>query len=190
MGHLAAGEAAREALGLERVIFFPAGDPQMKPRGPMASPEDRAQMTALAIEGNPAFELSRIELDRPGPSYAVDTVDALTREARAAGKQVAFTFILSAEAFLGLPRWHQPDRLVEMCRFVVVPRADVEPPPPSWLNDHFPGRADRFTMLDRPHLAISSTEIRARVGVGRSIRYLVPEAVRAYIADHRLYQAE
>jgi nicotinate-nucleotide adenylyltransferase len=187
LGHLAAGEAAREELGLERVIFIPAGDPPHK-AGPMASAEDRALMTQLAISGNPAFELSRIELDRPGPSFAVETVEEFTRQAEAFGRPAVFTFILSAEAFLGLPRWKDPMRLVDLARFVVVPRADVEPPSQGWVAEHFEGRTDRFTMLDRPHLAISSTEIRMRVAAGRSVRYLVPDAVCDYIAHHGLYR--
>ena len=187
LGHLAAGEAAREELGLERVIFIPAGDPPHKP-GPTASADDRARMTELAIAENPAFEMSRIELDRPGPSFAVDTVEQFAREAKEAGRPAEFTFILSAEAFLGLPRWKDPLRLLDLARFVVVPRADVEPPSQSWVADHFQGRTDRFTMLDRPHLAISSTEIRMRVAAGRSVRYLVPEAVCDYIAHHGLYR--
>jgi nicotinate-nucleotide adenylyltransferase len=144
-------------------------------------------MVGLAIAGNPAFEVSRIELDRSGPSYTADTLDALAAAERAAGRAPDLTFILSAETLRDLPSWHEPERLLEASRIAVVPRDGFQAIDPGWLEDQFPGRADRFDLLAGPRLGISSTSIRARVGAGRSIRYLVPDAVAAYIADHGLY---
>ncbi|MBI3745277.1 MAG: nicotinate (nicotinamide) nucleotide adenylyltransferase [Chloroflexi bacterium] len=193
LGHLAIAEEAREALGLERIVFVPAGLPPHKPEGAAASVEDRVAMVELAIAGNPAFELGRIDVDRPGPSYTADTVALLAAAAaaaaaaRASGEPPELTLIMSVETLAGLPAWHEPERLLAACRVAVVPREDHPAPNPTWLRTSFPGLEGRFTMLDGPRLGISSTAIRDRVSAGRSIRYLVPEAVERHIADHGLY---
>ncbi len=189
-GHLAIAEEVREVLGLERVLFVPAGIPPHKPRRPISAAEERAAMVELAIAGNPAFELSRIEIDRPGPSYAVDTLARLVADARAAGSEPDFTFVLSSEAFVELPTWREPRRLLELCRMAVVPRGGRRGPDPAWLREHFPGQEDRVTSLAGPEIALSATQIRERVAAGRSIRYLVPDAVIAHIVDHALYTTE
>lgn len=189
VGHLAIAEEAREALGLARILFVPAGVPPHRPAGSVAPAADRAAMVGLAIAGHPAFVLSRIELDRPGPSYTSDTVEALGAEERAAGRMPDLTFILSTETLRDLPTWHEPERLLDACRVAVVPRAGVATPDRAWLLEHFPGRADRFELLTAPRLDISSTGIRARLAAGRSIRSLVPPAVERYIEDHSLYRA-
>ncbi len=188
VAHLAIAEEVREVLGLARILFVPASLPPFRPAGSVAPAEDRAAMVELAIAGNPAFELSRIELERPGPSFTSDTVEALAEAERAAGREPDLTFILSAETLRELPRWHAPERLLDACRVAVAPRAGYPPPDGAWLEATFPGRADRFVALPGPHLEVSSTEIRARIAAGRSVRYLVPAAVAAYIADHGLYQ--
>lgn len=187
IAHLAIAEDAREAMGLERVLFVPVAFPPHKQGQPISPAEDRLDMVELAIAGNPSFAADRVELDRPGPSYAVDTIELLAARERAAGREPDITFVLSAEAFRELPTWRSPDRLFELCRFAVVPRAGTETPDRAWVEARFPGRADRVTFLAGPLLGVSSTEIRARVRAGRSIRYLVPDAVARYIADHGLY---
>jgi nicotinate-nucleotide adenylyltransferase len=189
-GHLVIAEEVREALGLERVLFVPAGIPPHKPGRPITPAEDRVAMVELAIAGNPTFELSRLEVDRPGPSYAVDTLELLAAQVRADGREPDITFILSAEAFVELPTWRDPARLLSLCRMAVVPRAGRGAPGAAWLHEHIPGQEDRVLFLDGPNVDLSATRIRARVAAGRSIRYLVPDAVMAYIADHALYQAE
>lgn len=181
VGHLVIAEEAREALSLVRILFVPAARPPHKPASEVTPVEDRLAMVELAIAGNPAFELSRVEVDRAGPSYTVDTVEQL-----AADHDV--TVILSAETFRDLPTWHEPDRLFAAARVAVVPREGYPAPDPGWLAATFPGREDRVMYLDAPHLGVSSTAIRARVAAGRSIRYLVPAAVEAYIADNTLYR--
>jgi nicotinate-nucleotide adenylyltransferase len=190
IGHLAAAEEVREALGLERVLFMPAGIPPHKPDRIVTPPADRMAMVELAIAGNDAFELSRIEVDRAGPSYTLDTVDELAAAERDAGREPDLTVILSAESFRGLPTWHDPQRLLVACRIAVVPRGGFAPPGRAWLDEHFPGVDARVEFLDAPRLRLSATEIRARVASGRSIRYLVPDAIRRYIDDHGLYQSE
>lgn len=181
MGHLVIAETAREALELDRMLFVPAGLPPHKPAEAVTSADHRVAMVQLAIADNPAFELSRIEVDRAGPSYTVDTVEAL-----AADHEV--TLILSAETFRELSTWHEPERLFAAGRVAVVPREGYPAPDPAWLSATFPGREDRVTYLAAPHLGLSSTAIRERVAAGRSIRYVVPDAVEAYIAAHDLYR--
>jgi len=184
VGHLAVAEEARDALGLDRVLFMPAGEPPHKPAASVTSTEHRVAMVRLAIAGNPAFELSRLEVDRPGPSFTVDTVEALV------GSGVELTVVLSAETFAELPGWHEPDRLFELATVAVVPREGYPAPDPAWVEAAFPGRGRRVRYLSGPRLGLSSTALRARVAAGRSIRYLVPDAVAAYIAERRLYRAE
>lgn len=183
IGHLAIAEAARETLALERILFVPAGEPPHKPRNEVSPVAHRVAMVELAIAGNPAFELSRIEVDRPGPSYTVDTVEDLTADAEV-------TVILSAETFAELPGWHEPERLFAAADIAVVPREGYPAPDPAWLASAFPGREGRVAYLDGPLLGVSSTDIRDRVSAGRSIRYLVPDAVGDYIAANDLYRHE
>lgn len=186
-GHLAIAEEAREALGLERVLFVPAAEPPHKAGRRIAPAADRLAMVELAIAGNPAFAVSRMELDRAGPSYSVDTVEALAAEARAAGRQPDLVFVMSGETLRELPTWREPGRLLDLCRVAVVPRGGHETPDAVWLGVHFPGRVGRFVLLPGPLLAVSGSVIRARAAAGRSIRYLVPDAVARHIVDHALY---
>jgi nicotinate-nucleotide adenylyltransferase len=150
-------------------------------------------MVDLAVAGNPSFAVSSVEVDRPGPSYTVDTVEELLAAGRASDASVAgaptpeITVIVSAELFAGFATWHEPNRLLRMARVAVVPRGGYAPSDRAVLAAQFPGLEGRLTFLDGPHLGISATDIRARVAAGRSIRYLVPQAVAAYIGDHGLY---
>jgi nicotinate-nucleotide adenylyltransferase len=189
VGHLAIAEEAREALGLERILFIPNKAPVHKPARPVGPAEDRAAMVALAIAGNAAFSLSRLEIDRAGLSYSVDTLEALAAEVRATGGEPDLTFILSAEAYAGLASWQHPERLLELCRLAVVPRPGARPVDVPGMARLVPGADRRTVVLDGPWIGVSGTAIRARVAAGRSIRYLVPDAVIAYIGDHGLYAA-
>ena len=181
VGHLAVAEEAREFLQLERIVFVPAGQPPHKRADEVTPVEHRLAMVELAIGDNPSFELSRIEIDRPGPSYTVDTLEALA----AGGDRL--TVILSAETFAELPTWHEPERLFEAAHVAVAPRWGYPAPDPGWLAATFPGREASVSYLEGPRLGVSSTALRARVAAGRSIRYLVPAAVAAYIAANDLY---
>ena len=189
LGHLAIAEEVRQSLGLERVRFVPTGMPVHRPEEPMAPAAHRVAMVALAIVDNPAFELSRAEVDRVGPSYAVDTIRQFSAELRAAGREPDLTFILSAEAYAGLATWHEAAELLELCRMAVVPRPGVRPPDPAAMATLVAGADQRTIVLDGPRLGIAGSAIRARIGGGRSIRYLVPDAVARYIGDHELYAA-
>ena len=145
-------------------------------------------MVALAIAGNPRFAPDRVEVDRPGPSYTVDTLESLHASRAVAGASANLTLILSSEAFLGLMTWREPRRVLELARVVVAPRDGYPDASPSFLADHLPDLADRATFLDAPRIRLSASELRARAAAGRSLRYLVPDAVAAYIGDHALYK--
>jgi nicotinate-nucleotide adenylyltransferase len=188
VGHLAVAEEARESLGLARILFVVAGEPPHKDPADVTPAADRLALVELAIMGNGAFELSRLEVDRPGPSYSADTVAELDRLERAAGRTPDLTLILSAETLADLPSWHDPGRLLGLARIAVVPREGYPAPDPGWLARTLPGQEDRVDFLEGPRLGLSSTALRARVAAGRSIRYLVPDAVAGYIADHGLYR--
>lgn len=189
IGHLAIAEAARDGLGLGLVVFVPTRLPVHKP-GRLVSPaEDRVAMVALAIAANPDFALSRAEVDRSGPSYAVDTLEGFVTEVGRSGREPDLRFILSAEAYAGLPAWHRPERVLELARMAVVPRPGAPVVDLDAMDRLLPGARARTDLVDGPLLAISASAIRDRVATGRSIRYLVPDAVIAYIGDHGLYVA-
>lgn len=183
LAHLAVAEAARDDLGLERVLFITAGEPPHKPARRITDAAHRLAMVELAIAGNPAFASSRMELDRPGPSYTSDTLEALAPHA------ADLTLILSVEAFVGLPSWHEPRRVLELARMAVAPRDGYPDAGPGFLAEHFPDTPARIVFLDGPRLRLSASDLRDRAAAGRSLRYLVPDAVAAYIGDHGLYRA-
>ena len=182
-GHLAIAEEAREALGLERLVFVPAAVSPFKGDSEAAAPAHRLAMVEAAIAGNPAFSCSRLELDRPGPSYTVDTLAAMAPETN----PESLWFLLSSEALAGLPRWREPGRILDLARIAVVPRAGHERLGPDWAAAAFAGREDRFAFLPGPLLPISGSVIRRRAAAGRSVRYLVPDAVARYIKMYELY---
>lgn len=184
-GHLLIAEEAREALGLERVLLVPVASPPHKPGRPVTPAGHRFAMLELAVADNPAFDVGRLELERGGISYTLDTLLALRGE-RGAGASDPW-LIMSEEALAGFPTWHEPDRILELCRLAVVPRGGHAPLGDGWAGEHVPGREDRVRFLPGPLLPISGSVVRRRAAAGRSVRYLVPEPVARYIADHRLY---
>ncbi len=187
LAHLAVAEAARDALALERVLFIPNGEPPHKPDRVVTPAIDRLAMVRAAIEGNPAFEVSTIEIDRDGPSYTADTLEAL-QAMRSTGESSDLALILSAEAAAGLASWHEPARVLELSRLVVAPRDGFPEVSAEAIAALVPGATARISMLDGPRMRLSASDIRSRVAAGRSVRYLVPDAVAAYIGDHGLYQ--
>jgi nicotinate-nucleotide adenylyltransferase len=187
IGHLAVAEEAREVLGLERVMFVPAGIPPHKMDRPISPAAHRLAMVELAVADNPAFSVGRLEIERAGPSYTVDTLDALAQEARADGREPDLTLIVSVEGLRELRTWRDPLRILDLARLAVVPRDGYPDAGPAVVAEQFPGLEDRVVFLSGPRLRISASELRDRVAHGRSVRYLVPEAVAAYIGDHDLY---
>jgi nicotinate (nicotinamide) nucleotide adenylyltransferase len=191
MGHLAVAEHIRQTLDLEGVLFVPAAESPFKPERPTSPAGSRVAMVELAVAGNEAFRVSRMELERPAPSYTVDTLEALHADGHHCGAGLPDpVLILSVETLPGLVDWRRPARLLELCRVAVVPRRGYDGPERGWLERHFPGQAGRFEILDGPDLGHSSSGIRDRVAAGRSIRYLVPDAVARYIESHELYGAD
>ena len=184
LAHLAVAEAALDDLGLADVTFVPAGQPPHKADRVISPAADRVAMVEAAIADNPGFRLSAIEIERDGPSYTVDTLAAL------AGAGIEpLVLIISMDSFLGLPTWHQPDRVLSLATLVVAPRDGVEEAPVDYLERHLPGVAASVVRLAGPHLRLSASEIRRRAAAGRSVRYLVPDAVATYIGDHALYRS-
>lgn len=182
--HLAIAEQTADALELDRVIFVPAKVPVH--RSPAFVPaQDRLAMVELAIAENPRFSVSRVEIDSPDPGYSADSVARLVDER----PWHAYCFILSAESAAHLPEWHEPERLIDLAEIAVVPRLGHAHLSREWLEKHFPGRVDRFSFVATSLLGHSSSDIRARLAAGRSIRYLVPPAVERYIGEHSLYGA-
>ncbi len=180
VAHLAVAEAARDTLGLDRVLFGPAGEPPHKLARTITPAEHRLAMVEAAIADNPAFEVSRVEVDRSGPSYTADTLAAIAAPAMA--------LIISAEAFRALPTWHEPERIVERATIVVAPRDGYPDAEPGYLEHAFPRSPVRVVVLDGPRMRLSASELRSRAAAGRSVRYLVQDAVPAYSGHHSLYQ--
>ena len=184
-GHLAMAEQVREELDLATVLFVPAGQPVHR-RAPQTPAADRLRMIELAIADNAAFGVSRLEVDRPTPSYMADTLAALA----AKDSKPNLALIVSAETVALMPTtWQRMDRILDLAQIAVVNRLGFGAITPDWLAREFPGRQDRFILLKTSHLGNSSTNIRARVAAGKSIRYLVPRAVEAYIEENHLYGA-
>ena len=173
IGHLVVAEAVADALGAT-IRFLPAREQPFKRAAHGATAEQRAEMLELAVSGNPRFRLERVELELPTPSYTVRTLRALA--AREPGNR--FTLLLGADAAGELSSWHEVEALPGLAELVVFARPGAAVP-------HHPliGR-----VVEVPALDVSATLVRERVRLGRSIRYLVPEAVRGYIAAHGLYR--
>jgi nicotinate-nucleotide adenylyltransferase len=188
LGHLALARAARDQLGLERVLVVPAAVPPHKRRQPATAPEVRLALVEAGIAGEPRLEASRLELDRPGPSWTVDTIAALAASERAAGREPDLTVILSAESVAGLASWHEPERLLDLARIAIAPRAGHEPPNLAAIAADFPAHADRFVVIDGPRVDVSASAIRRRAAAGGSLANLVPTGVAEAMAADRLYR--
>ncbi|MFN8458262.1 MAG: nicotinate-nucleotide adenylyltransferase [Anaerolineae bacterium] len=185
VGHLLMAEVAWQALGLSRVLFVPAGDPPHKQEAEKMAAHHRRAMVAAAIADNPHFELSLIDLERPGPHYSVDTV-RLVRAKYDVAADGCF-FIIGGDSLVDLPKWYHTAELAQLCRLAVIHRPGYRPDL-AWLENVIPGLSRRVNWVEMPVSGVSSSEIRARVGAGLSIRYQVAEPVRAYIEQHCLYQ--
>ncbi len=168
-GHLAIAQAALEQVPLDRVVFVPSRRSPLKEELPAASERDRLAMLELAMREAARFSVSRCELDRPAPSYTVDTLEALAGEGR-------LFLIVGADAARDLTRWKSPDRVRQLATLVIArrPGSDHADPAAIWL--------------DTPLLDISARDLRARAARRRSLRYLVPDAVWRYIEEHSLYR--
>ena len=183
-GHLIVAEEATKRLNLAEVIFVPAGQPWLKADIPILPAEHRLQMLRLALADKPQFKLSAMEIERPGPSYTVDTIIELKKQINAEDE---LFFILGQDNLSQLPQWHDPPRLIQMCYLVAVPRPGVTRPNLKTLENSIPGISQRVMLMDKPHIDISASDIRDRVARGLSVCHLVPEPVNRYIKEHHLY---
>jgi nicotinate-nucleotide adenylyltransferase len=177
-GHLVAASEVADRFGLDEVIFVLTGQPWQKADVPVSSAEDRYLMTVIATASNPRFQVSRVDIDRGGPTYTVDTL----RDLRARyGTKAQLFFITGADALERILSWKDLDEIFELAHFIGVTRPGFE------LTDaHLP--ADTVSLVQVPAMAISSTDCRARVARGEPVWYLVPDGVVQYIAKRRLYQ--
>ena len=186
-GHLVTADEARWRFGLRAVIFVPNRHPPHKDPHDVSEPEHRYLMTFLATATNPRFAVSRMEIDRPGPSYTIDTIKELRRHY----PEDDLYYITGADALEQILRgeWRETAALLGLCRFIAANRPGYRLDPEQWSTIAAPFRAHLHNvhMMEIPAMAISSTDIRSRVRDGRPIRYLVPEAVEGYIVKHRLY---
>ena len=172
-GHLIVAQVASETLGLDSLRFVPAREQPFKRGLHRSAPDHRAAMLSLAVAGSPGFRVDRIELDRPGPSYTVDTLEDFARR----DPRSPLVLLLGADAAADLPAWHRAERIPELARVVVFARPGTPVPVTPAIAQ----------VIEVPAVDISATEIRSRVEKGRSIRYWVPDAVAEYIVRHRLY---
>jgi nicotinate-nucleotide adenylyltransferase len=181
-GHLIAAEEAWLRLHLDEIVFVPCGQPAHKKPYDVTPAEERYAMALLATASNPHFRVSRLEIDRPGPSYAIDTIRRFQEQLE---PEAELFFVTGADAILEIETWHENGSLLEACRFVAATRPGYDL---GRLRDRLgPERAARVSVLQLPGVDISSTALRARVAAGESVRYLTPEPVADYIAKRRLY---
>ncbi len=182
IGHLIIAQEVALALGLEMVYFIPVGQPPLKPHA-VTPAAHRLEMLQLALGGNASFHLSTMEVERPGPSYTVDTLRELRRSE---GREVLL--ILGWDAVADLPRWHRPQELLTLCRIAAVPRPGSPVPDVDALEQALPGLRERLRLLPGPVIGISASEIRRRVARGLPVGYLLPQAVEQYIQEQSLYR--
>lgn len=182
-GHLLMAEEAREAFALDTILFIPNRRPPHKKAYAVSRAEDRYAMCLLALSTNPYFACSRLEIDRPGPSYTVDTIRRIRHDKP---NLSALYFITGADAVLEIVTWREHEELIAACEFIAVTR-------PGFVLERLNEILDqeylsRIHFLPIPGLDISSTDIRRRIRRGLSIKYLTPEPVESYIHLHGLYQ--
>ena len=176
-GHLVAASEVASVFDLDEVVFVPTGEPWQKDHREVSSSEDRYLMTVIATASNPRFSVSRVDIDRPGPTYTIDTL----RELRALrGEQTEFFFITGADALSKMMSWQDAADLFKLAHFVGCTR-----PGHQLSTAGLP--SDQISLIEIPALSISSTECRQRVGAGEPVWYLVPDGVVQYIAKRGLY---
>ncbi|QDT36415.1 nicotinate-nucleotide adenylyltransferase [Stratiformator vulcanicus] len=183
-GHLLLAEQCREQLELDEVRFVPAGDPPHKDRLGLSDGKARAEMLDFATAGNPDFVVDRRELKRVGPSYTIETL----REIKAEQPDASLYFLMGADSLAYLAAWREPQEILKLATVAAVGRPggislDRDKVKQVWGDD----LADRIHIINMPQIDLSATDIRRRVRDGRSIRYMVPASVEAYIGDRELF---
>lgn len=184
-GHLTLAEYSRLHFGLEKVLFIPTGNPPHKYQKDIASSRYRYDMTLLAINSNPYFELSAMEIESQGITYTIDSIKKLQEQYKAAD----FYFVLGSDSFFNIEKWGKYKELIGLCEFIVVKRPDKD-------NKNLKDKVKQFNkkynskihLLEAPLIGISSTDIRNRVKKGLSIKYLVPDSIEDYIIKKQMYK--
>ncbi len=184
LGHLILASEARSQLELTRLLWTVTPDPPHKQDQYVTSLEHRLAMVRLAIEDNPFFELSRVELDRPGPHYTVDTIRILAEQ----NPNAEIVPVIGGDSLHDLPTWHHPRELVYAAHWVGVMRRPGEEVNLEKLERELPGIKSKVHYVDAPLLEIASREIRNRVAAGKPFRYYLPNPVYEYIEQHHLYE--
>lgn len=178
-GHLVAGSEVADRFGLDLVVFVPTGQPWQKADRQVTAAEHRYLMTVIATASNPRFHVSRVDIDRGGPTYTVDTLHDL----RKVYPDAELYFITGADALAKIVTWHNWEHMFELAHFVGVTRPGYE-----LAHDLPVEQGSRVSLVEIPAMAISSTDCRVRAAALRPVWYLVPDGVVQYIAKHRLYQ--
>jgi nicotinate-nucleotide adenylyltransferase len=177
--HIDIARAALAEAHLDRIIFVVSARPPHKQGGPYASPEDRCAMVAAAVQENPRFEISRVEIDREGPSYMVDTLDEIAKM----HPDAALFLIIGLDSFLDLPKWKDPESILSRARLLVIRRPNLSDEAPIPLKG-------RYDVLAFPETALSSTEVRDRIVAEAPFEDLVPPPVARLIRERGIYRAD
>ena len=183
VGHLVVAEQAQDQLALDEVVFVPAGQPWLKAGTHVSEGHHRLAMVERAIAGNPRFRASDIELRRPGPTYTVDTLEALTKN----GGSRELYLIVGADALAEMHRWQAPSRVLELASLAIVHRPGAREIDAVGLDRMLPGAWRRASVVNASLIEVSGTDIRRRVSERKPITYLVPEGVQEYIRRNGLY---
>lgn len=184
-GHLFIAESARSKYSLDKIVFMPAGHPVHKQRPKILPAFHRLEMTRLAVQSNPFFQISTIEIERPGPTYTVDTLEQLHADGRFSND---YYFITGADAIMEILSWKNVGRVFELCEFIAITRPGYSLHEMNTvMRDLTPPQRTKISFSETVGIMVSSTEIRDRVRARQPIRYLVPQEVEDYIVAHRLY---
>lgn len=184
LGHLALTAAARHQLGLDRLLWVPTPDPPHKQGQPITPLEHRLAMVKLALDGHTEFELSTVEIDRPGPHFSLDTVRILARQ----NPGSELVYLMGGDSLHDLPTWHHPAELVSALGYLGVMRRPGDEIDLPALDALIPGLLDKVRFVDAPPMEISGSKIRSLAAAGHSFRRFVPARVYTYICAHQLYR--
>lgn len=184
-GHLEIAREVEKELGLDKMLFMPAGQSPFKLDYEVTPAEQRMEMLRLALEEKPDYEISKLEIERPGVSYTVDTLTELKQKF---GDNRELYFIMGRDSLARFAEWREPSRVIEIATLVAIPRPGCEKPDLEKLNESVPGLSSRVILLDRPLIDISSTSIREKAARGEALSGSVPKPVEKYIKQQELYR--
>ena len=184
LGHLILASEAQSQLELTRLLWVLTPEPPHKQDQVITATEHRLAMVKLAIQDNPSFELSRVELDRPGPHFTLDTVHIIAEQ----NPDAEIVPIIGGDSLRDLPTWHEPKELLYACHWVGVMRRPSDEANLEALERELPGISSKVHYVDAPLLEIASRDIRSRIALGESVRYYLPQPVYKYIEEHHLYK--